>query len=358
MCGIIAIIKKELEETPTQKTVLSMLTGQQHRGTQGFGYVAFDDVVKSYARRETRIEIEKPMQTVDAKSIMFHHRMPTSTPNFADCAHPIKVSHKELMYDYYVIHNGIIVNDEELHTKHIKLGYIYQTTVKLTTETENNRYESQQFNDSEALAIDLSRFIEGKQEKIESRGAIAVIALQVNKKNNKVLGVYYGRNTNPLTIKITENALILRSEGEEDDIASDVLFRLDLKTWKTEYSDVKIGESMHNFGKHHSYGAYDYREYAETKTIDIKDETEEQKTDRIIINSFVNTELMKFEERLAAIDENMVILLDALEYYKECNNEEAVNETTEELIKLEAEARLLEDKREELLDETIGERSM
>ncbi len=356
MCGIITIVKRNDDGLSTASTILGMLKSQIHRGKEGFGYVAFNDAIDGYVRRETQAEIERPLERATSRSIMFHHRLPTSTPNFADCTHPIKVSHKELPHDYYVIHNGMISNHSLLHDKHVELGYKYQTTIKTTVQTQNNSRVMEKWNDSEALAIDLARFIEAKQDKIESRGSIAFIALQVNKKNNKVLRVFFGRNTNPLTIKITKDLLVLRSEGEELDIESNMLYALDMKTWKVEQSETPIGEVMsvvynqaNNWGAGWSQEDEDY--YSSHRTTHKGNDVGEQ----MIINSFVNTQLRAIDEKLDILAEQLSILYDAKEYYRDSGNVALMEENETEILKLEADQDELEAEREELLDETLGE---
>jgi len=273
MCGIISIIKKEEDGIPTNTTISTMLTNQITRGQQGFGYVSFDDVVTAYTRRTTRTEIEAVMENNKSKSIMFHHRLPTSTPNYADCAHPIRVSHEELNHDYYVVHNGVISNDGVLRDKHIALGYEYITTIESIVKTKNHKQCACRWNDSEALAIDLARFIEGKSMEIEANGSIAFIALQVNKQTNKVMRVFYGRNSSPLTFKLTDNSLILRSEGETDSISPNVLYCLDIKTWKVESVEVPIGKIM-SIGRVYSNYYDDYEDYYNARSYSRSHSTE------------------------------------------------------------------------------------
>lgn len=242
MCGIVSLIKRKDDGVSTNKTILGMFKSQKERGTEGLGFVSFDEIITSYQRRETEIEIERVLDKIESRSIMFHHRLPTSTPNFADCTHPIKVSHKELKHDYYLIHNGIISNDSILHDKHIEAGYEYTTRIVNKTITQNRVVESEKWNDSEALAINVARFIENVDDKIECRGSIAFVCLQVNKKTQAVLRVFWGRNTSPLSISFTENNLVLRSIGEKEIVEPNMLYALDLKTWKIEEAEVNIGE--------------------------------------------------------------------------------------------------------------------
>ncbi len=97
------------------------------------------------------------------------------------------------------------------------------------------------------------------QKDIESKGSIAFVTLQVRKNTNEVIRVFYGRNTSPLTVKLTDNSLILRSEGEVDSIKPNVLYCLDIKSWKIESVEVPIGQIM-SIGR--SQWARDMDDYA------------------------------------------------------------------------------------------------
>lgn len=345
MCGIITVVKKNSETTATADAILGMLTQQLHRGSQGFGYVAFNEKVENFVRRETRFEIEKPLANNEARSIMFHHRLPTSTPNYADCAHPILVSHKELKYDYYVIHNGVISNHGVLKAEHEALGYVYTTLVETTTKTQSNVLKREQYNDSEALAIDLARFFEGKTDKIASVGSIAFVALQVNKKNRNVVGVWWGRNSSPLTINVTENGIVLRSEGEVEQVEADILYRLDMKTWKVDSEPVKIGEIGSSYGAryNHTYqlpeprDAYGQETHEQQYGNEVYLENEEDLTE----------EEKKIDREIDKIDREIEVVEDAIEYYKEVGD-------AKELVYWEDKLKKLDEQYLDLL-ETRGE---
>lgn len=218
---------------------------QKTRGTEGFGYVAMNgDKICKYVRHEDEVDIIKSLENEIADSIMFHHRFPTSTPNIIESAHPIKVSHPELDYDYYGIHNGIITNDEVLKEGHEKLGYVYTTLIKsyFTTQGGTDYTYPDKWNDSEALVIELARYIEGKTKKIFVEGSIAVVVLQVDKETGRVVAMYYGRNEgNPLKIERTKNFFTLTSEGNGIEIPADILFRYDYHTEDITTDVVKIG---------------------------------------------------------------------------------------------------------------------
>lgn len=314
MCGIIGIIKKEKDLVSTGSQALAFYENQKERGQNGFGYVSFDKKVESYKRFRKEEELRTGiMAEEDIHNIIFHHRIPTSTPNYAGTTHPILVSHKELRHDYYVIHNGMISNDKELHDEHVALGYVYNTVVKTTVETMLEISEAEEWNDSEAFAIDLSRYIEGKQDKIESRGSIAFIALQVDKKSKKVLRVYFGRNNgNPLTFDVTADQLILRSKGGSNMLVDNELTCLDLSTWTYTKESVKIGKYAEYTGyfNHREYDDdyYDYNGYKKNNN-EIGEDVQATK-------EVIDTEISKIDKKIATLEEELDFINGEIDYYK------------------------------------------
>lgn len=222
--------------------VLELYKNQSHRGSEGFGCLFLDDKIR-LGRSEDEKKMIDIVNNTKSKEILFHHRYPTSTPNFEEATHPIVVSNKELSHDYYVVHNGVITNTGVLYNKHQKLGYIYTTLIEQKYITKMNTYTDTMYNDSECLAIEIARFIEGKSDKIDASGSIAFIAIQVNKKTKKKVAMYYGRNGgNPLKSYRSSNRFILSSEFQGGVlIPENKLFRIDYATDKTTEEDVKIG---------------------------------------------------------------------------------------------------------------------
>lgn len=360
MCGLIAQMKNKSDGIPTHETIKGMLLSQIHRGTEGFGYISFNDCIESYVRRENRYEIERAMDKNTARSMIFHHRIPTSTPNFADCTHPIKVSHDELKHDYYLIHNGMISNDSILYNKHIQLGYEYTTTVISTITTKNDTKERIQYNDSEALAIDVARFLEKKQTSITARGSIAFICAQTDKVTGKVLKVFFGRNSSPLTINVTENSVVLRSEGETEMCEQNHLYVLDMKSFKVSKSYCPIGEliSVRNdisqgYGNHgwDNEDRYSMRDYSDsiissslnisrgrnaTKTLLLPQnvgETEVIASDIELAEQFSNNEITKIETLIEDLECELAMLQEDLEALKKQPNVEVQIMETERQIK-------------------------
>ncbi len=353
MCGIIAQVKRKDDGVRTNSNILGMFQQQISRGTEGFGFVSFNETVNAYIRRSKKEEIENAVLKDNARSFLFHHRIPTSTPNYADTTHPIKVTHEELSYDYFVIHNGIISNDTLLHEQHVALGYEYMTTVLEEIRTANSKISHESYNDSEAFAIDLVRFIEGKQEKMKSRGSIAFIALQVDKKNNKVVRVFWGRNGgNPLSILLTKDQLILRSLGETTEVKENVLYSLTLKTWKTEESDVSIGEyatsRKYDYGdyrrtsmgfqqSHEQYGGYNDdewdgssdRNYSKNdNAYGLRDDEDEG-----VVSQFVENKIKFIEERIDELYEENNQLLEDVSYAKANKDEDNVSKIRQNIAK-------------------------
>ena len=377
MCGIVAIIKKKEDGISTAETAKGMLQAQITRGQQGFGYVGFDSIVRSYVRRETKYEIEQCLEKSTAQSILLHHRFPTSTPNYADCTHPIKVSHDELAFDYYVIHNGVISNDGILKETHNELGYVYNTTVTTKISTQNKTYGSEKWNDSEALAIDLARFFEGKQDKILSRGSIAFVALRVNKATNDVSNVLWGRNGSPLTIKVNEDSIILRSENETEIVPLNKLFILDMASFTTESYDCPIGEvmSVGNWNGYNNVPNYSPEDWEDdelyrvgypskftrrSEVLDIEArEVAEMSDDDLAYNEFINEEVKKLQDGIDVIIGKKTTLMEELDYNKSIKNQKEVDRLGKAIAVLDIDIEELEADIDDLLqeaeDETIQE---
>ena len=205
MCGLTAAFSRLNNKRKNHAATLaySLYTAQKTRGQRGYGYMAINDghivnIVRSTDEKGIKEEIDKE----DAEMVLFHHRMPTSTDNTIGTTHPIFVSHPELRYDYYLAHNGVITNDDALKAKHEALGYRYVTEhIKKTiisyiniNETEDEDETDSKFNDSECLAIEFARWIEGLSPTIGTHGAAAFWCVQVDKEGTRVENIFFGKN--------------------------------------------------------------------------------------------------------------------------------------------------------------------
>lgn len=261
MCGIIHC-KKQNKNEKANKLVIKRFEKQRSRGTQGFGYVEIKNgIVVAEVRTQTEKEIMEKLEKSEADEIMFHHRLPTSTPNIIESTHPIRVFNDNLKYGYYVVHNGVIRNDEELREQQVKDGFEYTTELKKQFVTNKNVYSEIMWNDSEAVAIDFCQAIE-TSKKMTSEGSIAIVALQFEKKSGKAIALYFGRNEgNPLKIENDANFLSISSESGKD-LKTNTLYRYD-------YSKNAISESKMTIGIYqtslNSWGYNDWEDYYSKK---------------------------------------------------------------------------------------------
>jgi len=235
MCGIIFVMKRD--GSLAKKMVWKRYLDQKTRGQQGFGFVGIrDNKVIEYHRKKDEKEIEELLKDSEADTILFHHRYPTSTGNFEAAAHPIKVSHSSLTYDYYFAHNGIITNDDDVKKHHDTLGIPYSTQITYKTITAIEKDLSYKFNDSEALAIELALYLENKIETVRAHGSIAVVGIRVHKETQMVESYLYGRNySNPLKVNNNAAFISVASEGHGTEPLPYNLTRLDPETKELAY---------------------------------------------------------------------------------------------------------------------------
>jgi len=213
MCGIVYI---KTNGTPAAPKVWSRYLLQKTRGQQGYGFIALKDgVMMAYERAETEAEIYKLLKDRQESEIIFHHRFPTSTPNYAEVAHPIHITAPILKYDYYFVHNGMVHNDDEMKKEHESLGIRYSTICEevMMVGRKKKQVVKSCFNDSEALGIDLALAIENNQASLTSESSAAFIILQVEKNAKKAVGLFFGRNLMPLIWHKTEDTFSLASES-------------------------------------------------------------------------------------------------------------------------------------------------
>lgn len=200
MCGLALAISKT-KKTAGQK-IWSLYKDQENRGKRGFGLLeVIDGKLSCTYRATTEGGIKKYLFRSKGGILLFHHRAPTSTDNTIETTHPFEIVHDELEYYYSIMHNGVITNHTSLHAKHEKLGYVYRSEYE---EVEYHEFKdgrkvervrkAHQYNDSECLAIEVARFLEGKSDKIDTFGAAAFIGLKIEKDTHKVVEIFYGQN--------------------------------------------------------------------------------------------------------------------------------------------------------------------
>lgn len=257
MCGIICAINTGTNTIPVNDAVLLQFEDQKERGMNGFGIIKIKDEGTYKIDRAT--EGYKFMWDIHAdpvRKMIIHHRTPTSSDNRINQTHPIVVDNGSLKYKYYVVHNGIIQNDDEMKKEHESLGFIYSTQ------------EGTKFNDSECVAIEVARFIEKQIDKIGARGSATFVCIQIDKKTDKVIKLFFGRNTNPLKMAKTRGKLFLSSTGQGNDIEADTLYECKLdEDMKLSKRNMKFTEwivttpvvTVTNYGKENAKGQYQGR---------------------------------------------------------------------------------------------------
>lgn len=240
MCGIVAGFDKKKD---VNEDVLLQFEDQSSRGTNGFGSIFMDETGKfSISRATGQIKAILDIKLQPTKMLIFHHRQPSSSKNKISQTHPILISSGDLKYDYYIVHNGVIHNDDERKKHHNEnLGYTY------STEVETDGWYGKKdimFNDSEVLGYDIARFIEGQTNEIKTAGSAAFIMVQVTKKHQKIRQVFYGRNSgNPLKLAKSRDFIFLSSEGKGEAIKENMLYSFAPNDFKIKKKKMAIPTS-------------------------------------------------------------------------------------------------------------------
>ena len=221
ICGIISCFYTGKEPRAVNEWVINQYEDQYKRGQEGFGIITIDDNKKVKVERACEpIKFLINLNQEQAQHIIVHHRMPTSSDNKIAQTHPIAVDNGSLKHKYLIVHNGIIRNEDELKAAHEALGFVYTTDDAAEFK----------FNDSESLAIELARYIENQTKEIDIQGSFAFVALQVDKKTDKAVKLFFGRDDiNPLKIAKTRNQMMLSSEGPGEDVKEFTLYNCALE---------------------------------------------------------------------------------------------------------------------------------
>lgn len=227
MCGLMAAIDSNegKKQKSVNRLIIDIYQDQYKRGQEGFGILSLDKKNKIQVDRATEpTKFMFDIHNIKSPFILAHHRWPTSTSNKVGQTHPILVSNKKLKFDYYVMHNGVIRNCDELKEMHNKLGFEY------TTEIEDGMYtKTLKFNDSESMAIEMALFLEGIKSTVEFKGSAAFLILQIDKKTKKVNKFFYGRHVNPLNIYRKNGVCTIASEGKGIELEEDIVYSLEMK---------------------------------------------------------------------------------------------------------------------------------
>lgn len=228
MCGIIGAInlKKDTKLT-VNDWCINTFEDQHKRGMQGFGIAGLTPENKIKVLRATEpTKFMYDIHNFQSRMLLVHHRIPTSTENKLSQTHPIAVFNKNLLFKYLVIHNGIISNDDDLFKIHKEEGFDYTTYYKKQSALN---YTSDEFNDSESLAIELAIIIDGLKKnkenlQLRTQGGAAFIVMQLSNEMMP-LNLYWGKNSyNPLHIAVSQTSIRMASESKGEMIKDNVLY--------------------------------------------------------------------------------------------------------------------------------------
>ncbi len=120
----------------------------------------------------------------------------------------------------------MIWNDTSWRDEHKKLGFNYSTEIECIWRAGNvETSRTIEWNDSEALAIELARDLDSTQGGISVSGSIAFMCLQVNKTTGEAINLYFGRNEgSPLKLDALEGIyMCVSSEGTDENELRDRL---------------------------------------------------------------------------------------------------------------------------------------
>lgn len=348
MCGIILAVNRE--QNIVNQQVIDQLENQKSRGTEGFGialvnnHYKLDKITRSTEIAKTLLDLYLNPRSM----VLLHHRTPTSSSNRLSQTHPFVVKHGSLKYKYLVVVNGHVYNHQEIKKTHQEeLGYIYTTDDK-------DKHGKAEYNDCEALAWELARYLEKQIEEIGSRGSYAFIALKINDKE-QIEETYFGTNADtacPLKLGANEREIFISSEGKGEPIKEDILYSFNTTDFKIKKKGLKIAKVTYISSNNYKDDDDDYcgyRHYNTNKTTDKKEETKIDKTKEE--DDLVDLAMESADESLATFFNTLDITMapkDMLESMEKC-----LSEISTEM--LEAYYCIIGANREQILDDVTSE---
>lgn len=254
MCGIAYV--KMCDGRDANEAIKTIYFKQKERGVKGYGF--FNIEKKKYSRCKYEHEILGELHRNKGNEILFHHRKPTSTVNVPQAAQPLCSNENFKDHKYYFAHNGSIENSTYLYRQHTDDKLTYSSVVGV------GKLDAPIFNDSESLMFELALIIEGKKDIKDFRayGSMAFIMLQTDNDGNP-LNLYFGRNSKPLKMEITDKRFMIASEPksktdveEGEDIPEDVLHEYNYKTNKITTREMKFPRAYSSAMNNHTMNSY------------------------------------------------------------------------------------------------------
>ena len=248
---------------PAGQYAFDVYKRQETRGKQGYGYLAVSgDRIVNIFRCKNEYELRAQLHKEKAEKIFLHHRLPTSTKNTVGTTHPIFVSNPELRYDYFIAHNGVITNARFLKPRHEELGYKYTTEFREINKAvytdgreEDITGTDSVFNDSESLAIEIARNLEGHTDRIATVGSAAFWGLAVEKGTNTIHRFFFGKNHGrDLKFHSNKKWFVVASETGKD-LKEMVMYSVNLNTEEIEESELVTDLAKPTVGYNNNWGS-------------------------------------------------------------------------------------------------------
>lgn len=310
MCGIIAAFDKRAKAEDVNEIIVNQYEEQYSRGQEGFGGIFIKKNGEYAVTRATEpVKALLDLYANPSKMIIFHHRTPTSSDNHLDQTHPILVSDGSLKHDYLVVHNGVVSNSDELKKIHEESGMRYRTAY-------TNGKGIVEYNDTESIAIELAKFIEGGTEEIGTSSSAAFIAAQIDKKTNKIIQIFFGRSSFAvLNVHSSPGRIEISSEGKGAEVETDKLwsFSLDNLKLKSQPLCFKAYAYTGYTAEDHDYIGLESKEphYSDSRTWASKDDDDEEDPTVRITERLEDEVLLHEDELTGIIDEFLDELKDS-----------------------------------------------
>jgi glucosamine 6-phosphate synthetase-like amidotransferase/phosphosugar isomerase protein len=139
ICGIIGCVIRD--PRGVKKNLRWIYTSQKERGMRGAGFSIYRPATGTI----DRVRAKKPQKLLKdshldnlraGDMLLFHHRLPTSTPNIEACNHPIVNEDGTL----HLIHNGWVISASYHYDLLRKKGHVFETEIDNATARTVRRH--------------------------------------------------------------------------------------------------------------------------------------------------------------------------------------------------------------------------
>jgi len=258
MCGIIGV--KVVKAKKIRKNIKRIYRHQAHRGTDGYGIAigVNGGIVRHRSKGEGEIFNPSNWRGIkNGASVLFHHRIPTSTPNLPACNHPI-MNEKMTMA---LVHNGMVSQHVGIWDDLEKAGHKFETEITYNAVEGGKRCTYSEITDSEVLVHLLEGykdFEEGVKKLEDTIGYFSAFAL-IRKNDDKI---YLYSNGAPLCVyEDRYGNTFFSSEHPYGHFYKELTLAHGEYGYIDENGYKKLGNLEHNWrqeGRFYGEGDYDY----------------------------------------------------------------------------------------------------